>query len=101
MDIRAVGSGSYSNHNQKKNVDTTETTFAQFLMQKDAMIKEHQEAMGKQKNNDDWRTMDPEKWNDLIEHIDQYLECVKEDMEQVKEEQNEETLKAATEDRGV
>lgn len=93
MNIRAIGNGSNNEHYQKKNVETTETTFAQFLMQKDAMIKEHHEAMGKQKNNDDWRTMDPKKWNDIIEHVDQYLDGVKEDLKQVKEEQDEEALK--------
>lgn len=65
-----------------------------FKMLKETIIEEHTLTPDNIKKEDDWREMDDEQWNKLIEHIDQYIDDIKEKLERMKELREEAAMKA-------
>lgn len=65
-----------------------------FKMLKETMIEEHKLTPEKIKLEKDWRKMDDEQWDKLIEHIDKYIDDFKEELEHREEIQEEAAMKA-------
>lgn len=86
---------SESNYSLKKE-STGETLSAAdvFKMLKETIIEEHKLTPDNIKKEDDWREMDDEQWNKLIEHIDKYIDDLKEKLEHMEEIQKEAAMKA-------
>lgn len=57
-------------------------------------IAEHTLNSKNIKKEDDWREMDNEEWDKLLEHIDKYMDAIKEELEQMEEEQKKAVLEA-------
>lgn len=66
-----------------------------FKMLKDIIIKLHKLTVENIKKKDDWREMDDEQWDKLLEHIDKYIDEYKEELKEKKELQEEAAMKAA------
>lgn len=65
-----------------------------FKMFKETFIEEHKLTSDNIQKEDDWREMDDEQWDKLIEHIDKYIEDFKEELEYMEEIQKEAAMKA-------
>lgn len=65
-----------------------------FKMLKETVIEEHKLTSDNIQKEDDWREMDDEQWDKLIEHIDKYIEDFKEELEYMEEIQEEAAMKA-------
>lgn len=68
-----------------------------FKIRKEAIVEEHMLTPDNIKKEDDWREMDNEQWDKLIEHIDKYIENYKEELENMEELQKEAAMKSAAE----
>lgn len=66
-----------------------------FKMLKEIIIKLHKLTVENIKKKDDWREMDDEQWDKLLEHIDKYIDEYKEELKEKKKLQEEAAMKAA------
>lgn len=57
-------------------------------------IAEHTLNSNNIKKEDDWREMDNDEWDKLLEHIDKYIDAFKEELEQMEEEQKKAVMEA-------
>lgn len=57
-------------------------------------IAEHTLNSNNIKKEDDWREMDNDEWDKLLEHIDKYMDAFKEELEQMEEEQKKAVMEA-------
>ena len=86
---------SKANYSLKKE-STGETLSAAdvFKMLKETIIKEHMLTADNIKKQDDWREMDDEQWDKLIENIDKYIDYIQEELEHMEEICEEAAMKA-------
>ncbi len=61
-----------------------------FRMLRDTLMAEHDISVrNREEKNKDWRTMDDEHWNRLIDYLDHFIDSVKEKLKRIKEIQKE------------
>ncbi len=82
---------------ERKSTGETMSAADVFQMLKETMIKEHRLTSDNIKNEEDWREMDAEEWDKLIERIDQYIDALKEELEHMEEIRKEAVWKAMAE----
>lgn len=63
-------------------------------MLKESIIEKHKLTPDNIRNEEDWRQMDDEQWDKLIEHIDKYIDDFKEELEHMEQIQEEAAMKA-------
>lgn len=69
----------------------------EFQIAKAAMEEEHKLTPKNIKNEDDWRKMSDKEWDKLVAYIDEYLDNVREELQDLKEKQEEAAQKMAAE----
>ena len=68
-----------------------------FKMLKSTLVEQHKLTAKDTKAEDDWRKMEDEKWQKLIERIDRYINASVEELKKIREAQNEAINVAASE----
>ncbi len=68
-----------------------------FVMAKNIFEEAHKLTPDNIKNEDDWRKMSDKEWDKLIAHFDKYLDATRENLEELKEKQEEAAKKTAAE----
>ena len=74
-----------------------ETPMQAFERLKNQYSEKHKHTADNIKSEDDWREMDEDQWGKLIERIDQYIDAYREELEELKERQDEVARKSAAE----
>lgn len=80
---------------EKQSTGETLSAAEVFKMLKETIIEKHKLTSDKIKKEDDWREMDDEQWDKLIEFIDKYIDYFKEELERIEEIREEAAMKAA------
>ena len=83
--------------NQDVEESSQETPMQAFERLKNQYSEKHKHTADNIKSEDDWREMDEDQWGKLIERIDQYIDAYREELEELKERQDEVARKSAAE----
>ena len=81
---------------EEQSIDEAVRTADVFKKLIDTFIEEHKLTKDNIKNEDDWRKMSDEQWDQLIEHIDKYIDDFKEELEHKAELQKEAIMKSTS-----
>jgi len=113
MGVGAIGSGYYGqdygvknapkettqaflpsekNRNEVKEVEKSAADI--FKERMETILEEHRLTCENIKKEDDWRKMEDEEWDKLMEHIDKYVDAYKAELEHMKELREEAAMKA-------
>lgn len=68
-----------------------------FVTAVDVYKESHKLTPDNIKHEDDWRKMSDKEWDKIVEHLDKYLDAAKEELENLKEKQEEAAQKMAAE----
>ena len=79
---------------EEQSIDEAVRTANVFKKLIDNFIEEHKLTKDNIKNEEDWRKMSDEQWDQLIEHIDKYIDDFKEELEHKAELQKEAIMKS-------
>ena len=93
MEINTQFAGGYDTAYRTKNAEKMSVA-DEFKMLKETIIEERKLTADNIKKEDDWRKMDDEQWDKLVEHIDKYIDAHKEELEHLKEQQEEAAMKS-------
>ena len=81
---------------EEQSIDEAVRTADVFKKLIDTFIEEHKLTKDNIKNEEDWRKMSDEQWDQLIEHIDKYIDDFREELEHKAELQKEAIMKSTS-----
>lgn len=97
MTIGGITPQNYSYNTRVPSKSEEPSARESFQMVKEAFEEENKLTPDKVKREDDWRFMKDAEWDKLLDHVDEYIDAVKDEMEQMEEKQKEAALKSAIE----